>query len=158
MSDFYDRFSFRRIWPWLLLAVLIFFVAVQLFRVNAPQRVENLDEPGKPVYWTRGAVFSGPRIVPGGRFLAARIDLNKRSTLEGRFSVKNPKERINCLLLPADEFERWRTGQEYKRVAETGYVPSGRMSRELEPGGYYLILDNQSSTADREVAANFGVD
>jgi hypothetical protein len=158
VPEFAELFSFRRPWPWLLLTVLVFLVAVQIFRVNSLQGGENVDASGKPVFWTRGEIFSGRQIVPGGRFLAARIDLNKRSSLTGWFKVTDTKERINCVLLPASELDPWRNGLEHRRIAETGYVPGGRVSRELEPGSYLLILDNQSSPVDREVTANFSVE
>ena len=34
--DFYERFRLGRIWPWVLLAVLAFFAAVQFMKVNMP--------------------------------------------------------------------------------------------------------------------------
>ena len=156
--DFYERFRLGRVWPWVLLAVLAFFAAVQFMKVNMPDIADVTEPSGTPVNWTRGAIFTGPQVVPGGRFLAARLDLNKRSYLDGRFKVTTREALINCLLLPADQLENWKAGQDYKRVAETGYVPSGRIARQLDPGSYYLILDNQSSPQDREVEANFSVE
>jgi hypothetical protein len=158
VSDFYERYSFSRIWPWVLLAVLAFLTAVQIYRVNAPPPGQIADPSATPVFWTRGSIFTGVQVVPGGRYLAARLDLNKRSTLTGWFKVNEPKQRINCLILPAAELDKWQRGVENQRVSETGFVASGRINRELEPGSNDLIHDNQSTPADREVTANFDVE
>jgi len=44
---------------------------------------------------------------------------------------------------------------DFKARARTGYVPGGRVSPVLEPGNYFLIIDNRANPKPQAVQADF---
>jgi len=52
---------------------------------------------------------------------------------------------VTCLILDEANYEKWRNGDEFTPVNSTGRVPVGRVSREVEPGVYFIVFDNRAS-------------
>jgi len=150
-----NEFLEQKRWLLVIAVVLVILGCIQLLRVNAPQQAMPEE---KPFVATVGPVLDGRYTVPAGDFLAVRIDLNRRASLTGRFRTPERKMLVGCTVLDAANFEAWKNGSEYKRLAETGYIPGGKINLALEPGNYYLILDNRNSNEDRIVEAHFSVD
>jgi hypothetical protein len=148
----------QRSYFWLrIISVVILIVGlIQIFRVNSPTPV--VERPA-PVKYTSGTLVEGQVEIPAGEFLSYEIKLNKRASLRGKFATEKLKGSVGCLTLNAENFARWREGGEFQAVAKTGTVPGGNLNAKLEPGDYYLVLDNRHSAKEsRVVNADFTVE
>ncbi|MBC7899934.1 MAG: hypothetical protein H7070_07750 [Saprospiraceae bacterium] len=144
-------------WPQIFIVVILLLGGVHLYRVNAvrPGGAANLPK----FISTTGAVVDGPLVVQAESFLPLKMDFNARVTLKGWFATGSARSRIECLVLNKDAFELWKNGREYQAVAKTGYLPSGRIERVLEPETYYLIFDNQrAGEPEKEFNAFFEIE
>lgn len=142
-------------WPLILIAVIMILGGIQLITVNPP--VPTQPQPEK-FYTNSGPILEGNYTLPGRNYLAVRMDFNRRVKLTGRFRAAERKMLVSCIVLDAGNFELWKSGAKYLRLAETGYLPGGRINLVIEPGTYYLVLDNRNSNEDRPVEAYFNVD
>lgn len=146
-----------RLWFWaaIIIAVLVMLGIFQIIRVN--------EEPAKntlpPVSYTRGPVITGPVNVSAGQFLSYRINLNRPGTLKGSFDSLSVKLRIELLVLDDDNFDKWKKGEDYKAIAETGHLPVANISPRLQPGIYHLVLSGRKN-ADKNISieTDFSVD
>lgn len=148
----------QRSYFWLrILSVVILIVGlIQIFRVNSPAPV--VEKPVQ-VKYTSGTLVEGKVEIPAGEFLSYEIKLNKRASLKGKFTTEKLKGSVGCLALNAENYARWREGEEFQAVAKTGTVPGGNLNARLEPGDYYLVLDNRHSPKEpRTVNAEFTVE
>ena len=155
MTDFRNKILLHYRWPVIIAVVLTALAVFQLVRVNAPRQEQPVDES---FHATSGAVMDGNYTVPAYQFLAVRIDFNHRVKLTGWFRTPSLKMLLACLVVDAENFERWKSGSEYKRLAETNVIPGGKINLVIDPGTYYLILDNRRSANDQPVEAHFDVD
>lgn len=138
------------------MVVVIAFAGFQFFRANRPLT----PKPGPtPFVSTIGTVVDETVNIPAGDFVSFKIALNRRARLKGLFQTDSRKNTVECLVVDAENFERWKNRSEYKSLAKTNYVPGGRIESVLAPGEYYLILDNRaSSDSAKSVQANFSVE
>ena len=153
MSVFYSRRYGA--WPLIIAIVIVSIGVFQILRVNR-QRPER--PSADIIQYTSGTILNGPVTVAPNAHLAYRMDFNRRISLTGRFRTASRRERIACLVMSADNYELWKNGKVYKRLSETGDIPGGKINLAIEPGTYYLVLDNRRSSETRTVEAFFEAD
>lgn len=85
------------------------------------------------------------------------MNFNKKMKLLGTHWTGDSRKRILVLILPDQEFEKWKAGQEFKAVTQTGFVPRGKIEMQIDPGVYHLVYDNRSKEygGDQKVEASF---
>jgi hypothetical protein len=125
-------------------AVVILLLAYNFYRVNRTDAPPASPTP-VPVQYTEGDIVNGRISIEPNAYLPYRFDLNHRLAISGNFRVAGKDPWITCLILDEANYEKWRSGDEFVAVNSTGRVPVGRVSRELEPGTYFLLFDNRSS-------------
>jgi hypothetical protein len=147
-----EKSSWNGIWPVAVGAVAIALLAIQIFRVNQ----QTPSAPERRIYTTAGPLITGPVVIRANDFYSSRIDLNRRTKLSGSFETGSVRSRISVLVLNESNFDSWNAAQSnYRALRETGYVPAGKISLVLEPGVYFLIIDNRESGDARSVSADF---
>lgn len=148
------RRSFNWQWPVIISVVVVILLGIQMLRVNKPD--ETPVPTDTPVtYATPGPVVSGDLKIDGGEFLATRIQLNRRSKLSGEFQTGSVKNRVAIVVVDEENFEKWKQRTDFKSRVGTGYVPGGKISPTLEPGVYFLIIDNRENSDQQPVRADF---
>lgn len=155
MTEFRNKVLLHYRWPVIIAVVLTALAVFQLVRVNAPQQEQPVAES---FHVTEGSVMDGNYTVSANNFLAVQMDFNHRVKLTGWFRTPSLKMLLACVVLDAENFERWKRGFEYKRLAETNVIPGGKINLVIDPGTYYLVLDNRRSAKDQPVEAHFDVD
>jgi len=146
--------SFNWQWPAIISVVVVILLGIQFLRVN--KRDETAAPSAAPItYSTPGPVLSGDLKIGGGEFLATPITLNRRAKLSGEFQTGSVKNRVAIMVLDEENFEKWKAQTEFKSRVGTGYVPGGKISPTLEPGSYFLIVDNRSNADPKSVTADF---
>jgi hypothetical protein len=149
-----EKSSFNWLWPAIISVVVVALLAIQIIRVNTSG--ETPVATTKPIkYSTPGPVISGNIKIGAGEFLSNQINLNRRAKLSGEFDTGSVKSKVSVLVVDEANFEKWKLQTDFKSQAVTGYVPVGRISPVLEPGTYFLILDNRANADPRSVEANF---
>ncbi|MGQ0541420.1 MAG: hypothetical protein ACT4O9_06170 [Blastocatellia bacterium] len=137
--------------------VLLLLIVINAIRINRTEPPPARPEP--IVENTLGTIVVGTVNVPAKDFLSYRIAVAKRSKVFGRFTVGGQKPRVGCYLLDSANFEKWRNGSQFATIVSTGVVPGGRIERTVEPGTYFLVLDNRhSAEVPAVVDANFSVE
>ena len=151
------RRSFNWQWPAIILVVVAILAGLQILRVN---RRDEIQAPANaPItYSTPGPVLSGDLKIAGGDFLANRITLSRRAKLSGEFQTGKVKNRVAIVVVDEENFEKWRQQTDFTSRAKTGYVPGGKISPTLEPGTYFLVIDNRENADTRSVRADFVLD
>lgn len=142
-------------WPAVLAVIVIAIAGVQLFRVNKPPEPEP---EAVPVYTPAGTIVKGGLVIAPRDFYSARIDLNRRSKLLGEFRTPKSDIRLNVFVLSESEFENWRSGKEFNYVTRTGNVPAGRINLALEPGVFFLVMDNRENDSERRLDVDFSLE
>lgn len=151
--------SWNWTWPQVIIVVLVLLGGIQFYRVNTVVSVINSGVTPTPFISTSGIVVEGPITIEAHGYLPFKMDFNSRVTFKGWFAATAKNSRIDCLLLNKEAFELWKNGGEYKSVAQTGFVPGGRIERVLEPDTYYLIFDNRlAGEPDKKIDTYFKVD
>jgi hypothetical protein len=143
-SDIKEKKRGAAFWLKIAAGVVLVLLAFNVYRVNRTEPPPASPTP-VPVQYTKGEIVSGRISIESGDFMSYRIALNHRSMITGNFRVVGKDPWITCLVLDETNFEKWRAGNEFTAVNSTGSVPVGRVSRELEPGTYFLVFDNRSS-------------
>lgn len=139
-------------WPLIAVIVLLFFVVIQILRVN-DSPLQNASEP--EAYASLGPLTTGNLIIPARDFYSNRINLNRRAKLSGEFRTGGVKLRVSVLVLNETNYDNWARGLSYDSEAQTGYVPVGKVGPMLEPGTYFLIIDNRLNDSSQSVLADF---
>jgi hypothetical protein len=139
-------------WSWvgIFVVVLGLIGVIQIFRVNPPADRTERGAP-TPFLATTGMIIDGALEIPSGGFLSFPMNFNHRINFNGSFTTGETPERLECLIIPAGQFENWRNGVDVQTVVRTGQVPRGRINRTLEPGNYFLILDNRQGTEVKKI-------
>lgn len=151
------RRSFNWRWPVIVWTVVVILLGLQMLRVN--KRDEASVPTTAPVtYSTPGPVLSGELQIEGGEFLATRITLNRRAKLLGEFQTGSVKKRVAIVVIDEENFGQWKQQLDFNSRARTGYVPGGKISPTLEPGSYFLIIDNRLNPEVQPVTANFALE
>ena len=142
------------IWPVVVLVVLAVLLGIQMVRVN---RRENAPAAAvAPVtYSTPGPLLSGDIKIAAGDFVSSQIRLNRRAKISGEFQTGRMKSRVAVIVIDEADFEKWKQQPNFKGRVGTGYVPAGKINPILEPGSYYLIVDNRANESPLSVQANF---
>jgi hypothetical protein len=144
-------------WNWqrtVALAVAVLAV-LQIFRANRPDAGTAV--PPAPRYTTGTIVDAAIELAPH-EFVSYKAEFNRRTKLTGDFQTGQIKVRVECLVLDEANFEAWRSGQAFKSISATGYVPGGRVVRVLEPGIYYVVISNRDGGEAKVVNAKFAVE
>ena len=131
-------------WAGIIGVVLIIIAVIQIFRVNPPAR-ENISAEAK-VKWTEGRVFKGRAEVAAGEELSYPIYLNRKATLKAFFTTGKNDKKLGSAVIKAEDFNMWKSGSDVKMFVATGLVPRGTISRVLDPGNYFFVLDNRSGS------------
>ena len=143
------------LWPVVIAAVLVALVCIQFLRVNRPQ--ESASEP-PTVYTPAGSLVNGHITAPARDFYSSRIDLNRRSRLTGSFRTPNIQSKVTVLVLTEENFENWKSGANHETLAQTGYVPGGKINVVLEPGVFFLVIDNRQGGSDQSLYVDFDLE
>lgn len=141
-------------WPIIVTTVLAVLLGIQIWRVNNRPAL-SVSEPETRNYTRLGRLVSGEVFVPPADFYSSRIDLNRRAKVSGEFRTGDLKSRVSVLVIREDQFERWKLDSNHGAIAQTGYVPGGKVRSVLEPGTYFLIIDNRRNNDGRQVQADF---
>ena len=148
----------RQVFLWLVIFVVVgsVLVGIQFFRANQPKT-------GGPVADQRIYTSAGPLplssidIEPSG-FHLQKIDLNRRAKLSGSFRTSDLRLFVTILVLREADLENWKNGVEVKPVVKTNSVPRGKISPVLDPGVYYLVIDNRDSERRQTVSTDFTIE
>src|SRR5215213_3178291 len=140
-------------WPIIVAVVLTVLLAVQMLRVNRTQPVVTTQKP--VVYSTPGILISGDLLIPERDFFVRQIDLNRRTALFGSFMTGNVKSKVSVIVIDAPNFEKFKLNSDYDPVTRTGYVPGGKVTPVVEPGTYFIVIDNRSNESPQSVRVEF---
>jgi hypothetical protein len=145
-------------WPIIAIAVLMVLFGIQILRVNKPASVPNSASEVR-TYTKAGPLVSGQLVIPAADHYSSRIDLNRRAKISGEFKTADLRSRVSVLVMKEADFDNWKTDLEYKNsIVETGYVPGGKISPVLEPGTYFLVIDNRRNNSPQSVRADFALE
>ena len=129
-------------WAGIVLVVGFVLAVVWVFRQNPPSTPADAAE--KKSMWTSGKIVEGPVMVEAKSYLSFPMNLNKRSTLTATFTTGENLKKLTFSLFAAADLERWKSGEEVRFLTNTGPVPRGTVKRVLEPGNYFVVLDNRA--------------
>jgi hypothetical protein len=141
-------------WPIIGIAVVAVLLGIQMLRVNKRPAAPT-SAPETHMYTRSGPLVSGEIVVPPADYYSSRIDLNRRAKVSGEFRTADLKSRVSVLVIREDDFENWKLDSGYGALAQTGYVPGGKINSVLEPGTYLLIIDNRRNDDNRFVRTDF---
>lgn len=140
-------------WPAAAAAVFALFVSVQILRVNS--RNDGPPVEPAPAYTPSGSLVKSDIVVPARDFYSNPIKLNRTSRLTGRFFTPKIKSRVSVIVMREADLENWKAGREIKALAQTGFIPGGRLNLLLEAGDYLLVVDNRESQTEQSVYVDF---
>ena len=132
-------------WLKIIAAVAVILVIASFFAVNR-EVPRPVDLP--TVEYSSGEVAVGDFAIPEDGELSFRILLNRRSLLKGDFASVGKRKLIECLVLDAENYQARKSGGEWNALTRTGYVPGGRLNRELSPGEYRVVIDAKDDDKD----------
>ena len=143
---------------WLLIFTIVgvILAGIQIVRVNNPGTTEVPVQ--RPIYTDAGPFLPGQVEVGANDFSAHKIHLNHRMKLSGPFRTANLRSRVSVLVIREADLESWQSGAEVKPVVRTNIVPGGKISPMLEPGVYFLIIDNRASDQPQTVSTEFVIE
>jgi hypothetical protein len=147
--------------PLIFIAGVAVFAAVLfgvfLLKANPPADITQKKEQKRE--YTYGAFIEAPLRAAKGELLSFKFDLNRRATLNGKWSTENYKPRLNFFVVTGANFELMKSGAEFESVTTTGVVPGGKITRKMEPGLYYVVFDNRDGAEDIRIQeADFSID
>lgn len=148
-----DTRSWIRSWPVIITVVVAILAGLNVLRVNQPKR-DALSAPDAS-YSTEGPLVVGRLTIPPNDFYSRRIELNRPTRLNGSFRTPNVRMNVSVVVLTEREFERWRAGSDFAFIVQTGFVPGGKVNPVLEPGSYFLIVDNRPGASTQAVDVEF---
>ncbi len=147
--------GWKVVWPAVIVGTLFGLVAIQMIRVNRPRStvVAELPQP----YTSPGTIGGGTLTIGSRNYYSNRLYLNRRSKLVGTFRTPNVRSHVLVLVLDETNFEKWKTGADHQSLARTGYVPGGKIAVALDPGTYFLIIDNQQGNEELSIQTDFAL-
>lgn len=131
-------------WAGIVLVVVFVLGVFWVFRQNPPADSTQASSGSGPM-WSHGRLAEGVLEVEAKGFLAFPMNLNKRSTLDAKFTTGDNSKRLAFTVIDSADLERWRFGEEVRTFTTTGPVPRGTIKRVMEPGNYVLIFDNRAN-------------
>ncbi len=145
------------LWPVTIFIVVVMLLSIQMLRVNKPEEAPAAGTA--PIaYSTPGPLLSGELEVGGGDFLSKQVNLNRRAKISGEFQTGSVKSKVAVVVVDEMNFEKWKQQTDFKQRVGTGYVPGGKISPVLEPGTYFLIIDNRVNGNPLSLQANFNLE
>ena len=143
---------------WLLILAVVgaALLAIQVIRVNQPKPVGP--ETVQRNYTDRGPLTPSEVEIEANGVYTHKIDLNRRMKLTGSFKTEKFKSSVAVLVLREADLDSWKSGVAVKPVVKTNIVPGGNVSPVLEPGVYYLIVDNRHNDAAQVVSTEFAIE
>jgi hypothetical protein len=144
-------------WPIIVGVVLLVLFGIQMLRVNKRPTVP-ISAPETRTYTSSGQLVSGEVVVPAADYYAKRIDLNRRAKISGEFRTGDIKSQVSVLVIRESDLDNWRRDLNYNPIAQTGYVPGGKIIHVLEAGAYFLILDNRRNDTSRSIRTDFNLE
>ncbi|HEX6279328.1 MAG TPA: hypothetical protein VFZ49_04865 [Pyrinomonadaceae bacterium] len=138
------RGTWNYTWAGIIGVVIIIIGVIQIFRVNPPERPQETTEP--KIVWTEGEVFKGEARVDAGGYLSYSLNLNRRATLKVFFTTGKHDVKLDSSVIKAEDFNMWKNGEGVPTQVTTGLVPRGTITKVLEPGNYFFLLDNRKGT------------
>jgi hypothetical protein len=144
-------------WPLIAVTVVAALILIQLMRVNTPEKIPVESAPAL-AYSKPGPLLSGNYTVGAGEFLSNQINLNRRAKLSGEFQTGSMKSKVAIVVVDEANFEKWKLQNDFKARVGTGYVPGGKINPVLEPGTYFLIIDNRINPDPRSVHVDFNLE
>jgi hypothetical protein len=145
------------LWPIVAITVVAILIVIQALRVNTREEVPVTSTP-PTTYSMRGALLSGTITIAGGDFVSTRINLNRRAKVSGEFQTGSMKSKVAVFVIDEADFEGWKLQTDFRARVRTGYIPGGKISPVLEPGIYFLIIDNRANPNPQSVQTNFVLD
>ncbi len=146
-----EKDIWRLRWPLIVIVVLAALFGIRVLQIN---KIEPIS-PQTSAYTNAGRLMWGDVTVPAGDHHSIRLELNRRAKISGIFRTAKVKNRVSVLVLKESEFDSWKLDLNYDFVSRTGYVPGGKINPVLEPGIYFLIIDNRRNNSDQSVRAEF---
>lgn len=143
-------------WLKIVVVVAIALIVINAFRVNPPDAIARRQTPF--VADTKGPIVQEPITVEVDDNNAYRMSFPYASTLKGSFRVREKGNRVLVLVLDEENRNKYLKGDEYSTLVSTGRNPSGKISRKLDAGTYFLVFDNRGGTAPQIVDAGFVVE
>ena len=140
-------------WPAVVGALLIFVALIQIVRMNEPKPPAAVTD----TYTGRGVLVQEVINIPARDFYVTRINLNRRAKITGSFRTDSLGSHVSVLVVDEKNFNNWKLGLDNSALVKTGYVPGGKISPVLNPGVYFLVIDNLSDEP-RSVHAEFIVE
>lgn len=139
---------------WLLLIPL---VLTGLFIFNS-LRV-NTKPPAQVTveYTKKGPLADGSIGIAAGDFYSKKIDLNRKDLLTGTLRTTSRTRNLGLLVLDEKNFSEWKAGRAYEAVVESGYLPVIKVNTRLDPGTFFLVIDNRQGEENREAAISFNI-
>ena len=96
--------------------------------------------------------------VGASEFISKKITLNRRAKLSGSFRTSQMRATVEVLVVKEEEFEKLNTGLDPASLAKTNYVPGGKINVVLDPGTYFLIIDNRKNDQPRSVFTDINLE
>lgn len=133
-----------RIFLWIAVLNVSFFLLFTfwLFRVNPPESDSFAPEPNP--LWSEGVVQSGYARVEKGKYIYFPLNLNQRRNLAVFFRTDSKNFKIAAKVFTDEEFKRFTEDGDGEPFIQTNQVSRGNIRRLLEPGRYYVMLDNRN--------------
>jgi len=141
-------------WISIAIGVLLVLALIQILRVNDSPRESSRTE----TYTPSGTLIRDDIQIGAQDFYSSRINLNRRTRLNGSFRSDNVKSHVSVLVMDEKNFDNWKLNSDFNAVARTGFVPGGRIGPVLGPGVYFLIIDNRRSDVPRSVSVDFSLE
>lgn len=138
-------------WPALVIALLVLLALIQMARVNEPPA----ERPLTQTYTAKGALVHEDIKIPAHDFYVRSMNLNRRGKITGTFRTESIKSKVSVLVMDENNFNKWKSELDHAVVIQTGYVPAGRIAPVLEPGIYFLVIDNRQGDAPAKVRCEF---
>jgi hypothetical protein len=142
------------LWPIIAITVVAALIVIQALKVNKSEETP-VAAPVPVAYSTPGPLLSGNITIGGGEFSSNRISLNRRAKLSGEFQTGSVKSKVAVVVVDEQNFEKWKLQADFKSRVGTGYVPGGKINPVLEPGTYFLIIDNRTNPNPQSVQVDF---
>ncbi len=133
------------LWIAVLIVSVFLLFTFWLFRVNPPESDSFASEPN-PV-WSVGVVQSGYARVEKGKYIYFPLNLNQRRNLSVFFRTDSRNFKIAAKVFTDDAFKRFTEDGDGEPFIQTNPVSRGNIRRLLEPGRYYVVLDNRNGDA-----------
>ncbi|MGI8813406.1 MAG: hypothetical protein ACR2IH_12905 [Pyrinomonadaceae bacterium] len=146
-------------WNWerTIIVVILIVGALQMYRANHQGAVQAEIVTPLPSY-TYGNIVDADIEIPPANFISYEIRLNRTAKLVGRFWTADQKVSVECVVVRADDLEKWKSGESTPTLVSTGRTPGGQTFRQLEPENYYLVISNRRGDKTAAVHVDMSIE